>query len=488
MNLSKIVSQSILIILLCISTNVSALPAFPGAEGFGANSVGGRGGKVIKVTNLNDSGPGSLRAALGTSGPRIIVFSVSGYINLESVIELRNPYITIAGQTSPGGIAVTGYPIRILTHDVIVTHMRFRRGSHRGDVETAGESLFIGDGYNIIIDHCSLSWATDETMQVGSYWGDVHGVTISWSIIAEGLQDPHPEDNHGMGLLISDKFYDVKPPEVSVHHSYIAHQRSRSPRLVGDVLVDYRNNVVYDWYHQTGAMIHKGAIDTTKLARANIVGNYNKRGPNANDAGCAGFFSSNGALEGETVPAEAQNSVYVSDNRGCPRPLGTEDEWKVSKEWGSNMISKDYQRKTAWDMATEAQISGVPVTTTRMTEDYAVKILEDVGATAPARDSADARVVQEFIDGNGDLLKDVSYPNDFPTLSALPAPTDSDSDGMADSWELSRGLKASVNDAAGDDDGDGYTNIEEYLHYLAALVETSASKSAPKPPSNISRD
>ena len=478
MNLHKILSKSVLILMLCVPVSAFALPAFPGAQGFGANSVGGRGGEVIKVTNLNDSGPGSLRAALQASGPRIIVFTVSGYINLQSVLEVRNPYFTIAGQTSPGGISVTGYPLRILTHDVIITHMRFRRGSQNGNHESAGESLFIGNGYNIIIDHCSLSWGTDETMQVGSYWGDVHGVTISWSIIAEGLLDPHPENNHGMGLLISEKFYKNTPPEVTVHHSYIAHNYSRSPRLVGDVLVDYRNNVVYDWYHQTGAMIHKGKINPNNLARANIVGNYNKRGPNTNDSGCAGFFSSNGAVAGESVPAEAHNTVYVKNNRGCPRPLGTEDEWKISKEWGSNLISKDYQRETPWDMSTEAQEPGIAVTTTTMTEDYAIEVLQNVGATAPVRDSADARVVQEFIDGNGDLVNDVSYPADFPVLSALPAPADSDSDGMADSWEVSRGLKVSVNDAAGDDDGDGYTNIEEYLHYLTG-------SSRPKPPEGV---
>lgn len=488
MNLSKIVTQSILMILLCIPAYVSALPAFPGAEGFGASSVGGRGGKVITVTNLNDSGSGSLRAAAEASGARIIVFSVSGYINLESVLVIRNPYFTIAGQTSPGGISVTGYPVRILTHDVIITHMRFRRGSHRGDVETAGESLYIGNGYNIIIDHSSLSWGTDETIQVGSYWGDVHGVTISWSIIAEGLLDPHPEDDHGMGLLVSDKFYDVKPPEVTVHHSYIAHNASRSPRLVGNVLVDYRNNVVYDWYHQTGAMIHTGAIDTKMLARANIVGNYNKRGPNVNDNGCAGFFSSNGVVKGGTVPAEAQNSVYVSDNRGCPRPLGTEGEWKISKEWGSDLIDTDYQKATPWNLTTEAQEAGIAVTTTTMTEDYALEIVDYVGATAPVRDAVDVRVVQEYKDGNGDFMNDVTYPDDFPKFSTPPAPTDSDSDGIADTWESSTGLKVGVNDAAGDHDGDGYTNIEEYLHYLSSLVETTAVKAAPGSPQQFTAD
>jgi len=170
---------------------------------------------------------------------------------------------------------------------------------------------------------------------------------MTWSMIYEGLLDPHPEPNHGMGLLISEKFYDTNPPEVSVHHTFIAHNYSRSPRLVGDVLIDYRNNVVYDWYHQTGPTLKKGAINTTKLARINLIGNYNKRGPNGNDNGCAGIFSSSGTTAGGTVPAEAQNSVYVSDNRGCPRPLGTEDEWKISKEWGSDMISNGYQRGTA---------------------------------------------------------------------------------------------------------------------------------------------
>lgn len=483
MYLHKIISQSILIIILCIPAYVSALPAFPGAQGFGANSVGGRGGKVIKVTNLNDSGPGSLRAAVQASGARIIVFDVSGYINLESVLEIRNPYFTIAGQTSPGGIAVTGYPVRILTHDVIITHMRFRRGSHRGDVEKEGESLFLGNGYNIIIDHSSISWGTDETFQVGSYWGDIHGVTISWSIIAEGLLDPHPENNHGMGLLISDKFYREKPPEVSIHHNYLAHNYVRQPKLKGDVLIDFRNNVSYDWYHQQGGMLSKGAIDTSKLPRINIVDNYYNCGPNGNTAGCSGFFSSDGAVAGVDVPAGAQNTVYVSGNTGSGsgRPLGTENEWKITKQWGTDLISTAYQKSTPWNMTAVSQTSDVAVTTTTMTSDYALKILEDVGATKPVRDSADKRVIQQYIDGNGNMVHDVAYPGDFPIFSTPMAPTDSDSDGMADNWESSRGLSVGTNDAAGDDDGDGYTNIEEYLHYKAALVE----KSAAKPPQNF---
>jgi len=453
---------TLLLAITCSST-AFAIPAFPGAAGMGANSVGGRGGTVIKVTNLNDSGSGSFRAAVTASGPRIVVFEVSGYINLNSMIEIQNPYITIAGQTSPAGVCVTGYPVRIFTHDVVITHMRFRRGSHKGDAETEGESLYIGDAYNVIIDHCSISWGTDECLQVGSYWGDAYGVTISWTIVSEGLLDAHPKGNHAMGLLVSDKFYKTNPPEVTVHHSYLAHHYDRSPQLKGDILVDYRNNVMYDWYHQQGPRLLNGEIDST-LPRANIVSNYAKRGPNTNDNGCAGFFSSDGGGSGN-------QKIFVQNNRGCGRPTGSENEWAITQEWGSDFLSTSWQKGTAWNMAAEAQGDVISVTTTTMTEDYALEILETVGATAPVRDSVDARVVQEFKDGSGDILNDVSYPDDFPAFQNLPVPTDSDNDGMADSWENTT-FGNFARTASGDEDGDGYTNIEEYIHSLSGNVSS----------------
>ena len=187
------------------TTTLSA-SAFPAAEGFGGNSVGGRGGQVIEVTNLNDSGPGSLRAAIDTEGPRIVVFRLGGTIELQSRLEITNPYITIAGQTAPGGgITLKTVPtykksaIKIETHDVIIRYIRSRPGPS-SDISDSLDALEITGGYNIIIDHSSFSWGTDEVIGIAN---DARDITIQWSIISEGLANvPDDEDSHGKGLLL----------------------------------------------------------------------------------------------------------------------------------------------------------------------------------------------------------------------------------------------------------------------------------------------
>lgn len=456
MNFQKSIIMSFFILLLCFPGFAYSIPAFPGAQGMGANSLGGRGGEVIKVTNLNDSGPGSFRAAVESSGPRIIVFTVSGYINLDTLIVIRNPYLTIAGQSSPGGIGITGRPVRLLTHDVIITHMRFRLGSHRcssdGTCETQGESLFIGNGYNIIIDHSSLSWGTDEVLQVGSYWGDVYGVTISWSMIYEGLQDPHPKDNHGYGLLVSSKFAEGDGPKITIHHSYLAHHSDRMPQINGDVFVDFRNNVGYNW---KGALsIHIYNVDTYN-PEVNVVDNYYKPGANSNTCYPGGNTGEISAVFSGT-PRE---QIFVEGNLGCIRDDQQDDEWSVVQQWSGSLLNE------GWKKTTPYATTGIPVTTRDMSYSYAQEILQNVGATKPVRDSADTEVINEFSAGTGGFVTNVTYPDDYPTLSSPSPPSDIDNDGMADSWETVRGLNVGLNDSAGDNDNDGYTNIEEYLYY-----------------------
>lgn len=481
MNLQKGIFLVALILFLSCFEYAYALPAFPGAEGFGAETVGGRGGQVIKVTNLNDSGPGSFREAvesaprhwlngstyeyepwdeyqarLEASGKRIIVFEVSGIINLESSLRISYPFITIAGQTSPGGILVTGYQTTVNTHDVIIQHMRFRGGSHAiadgADPEQLdafdilGQYWAVNEAYNIIVDHCSFSWGVDETFAIS---GGVLNTTVQWCIVSEGLSHAgHPKGEHSKGLLVSGKY--VYPNSISLHHNYFAHNNDRCPQISSpedvEMLADAVNNVSYNWYG--GLSPYSGGS-----AKVNWVHNYMKQGIESND------YSFEVAYANPISPTEL---IYVNGNIGSTRLSQSEPQWNVGVGWRNELLSESYRRLTPWETP--------PISTTEMSYDYALEILEDVGATKPIRDSVDQRVVADFDAGTGVIIDNIIYPDDFPTFENLPAPADIDNDGMADNWETDRGLNVGLNDSAGDDDNDDYTNIEEYLHYLAGLV------------------
>ena len=209
------------------AADIPSIPAFPGAEGYGAMTRGGRGGKVIIVTNLNDSGPGSLREACETEGPRIVVFAVSGTITLEKRLRISNPYITIAGQTAPGdGICIRRYPLSINTSEVIIRYIRVRLGDETGD-----DSDAISGRYhkNIILDHVSASWSIDETVSIYH----CENVTIQWCLISESLYDAgHVKGTHGFGGIWGSN-------RSTYHHNLLAHHTSRNPRLllVADITI-----------------------------------------------------------------------------------------------------------------------------------------------------------------------------------------------------------------------------------------------------------
>ena len=269
-------------------TSPSSAPvvAFPGAEGFGAQSIGGRGGIVIEVTNLNDSGPGSLRECVNAEGSRICVFRVGGTITTQSEIIATNPYLTIAGQTAPGGgitlRAAQNYheePFIISTHDVVVRYIRFRAGAS-AIPNSSRRSLTLNNGaYNVMLDHCSFSWATDQPLLLID---GVHDVTIQWSIISEGLAySTHFEDGffeeHSTGLSVSGKNYKstAQTGNITIHHNLLAHNGGRNPQNAGYGLEDVLNNVIYNWGGQGFT-----TQDLQANVPSNVVNNYFKSGVN----------------------------------------------------------------------------------------------------------------------------------------------------------------------------------------------------------------
>jgi pectate lyase len=446
-----------------VSEAATAVPAFPGAEGFGANTIGGRGGRIIKVTNLNDSGTGSLRAAISATGPRIVVFDVSGIINLSSTLTISNPNITIAGQTSPGGILVTGYMTLVETSQVIIRHMRFRVGSHRiaqgADPETL-DSLDIwgpqsGTSFNenIIIDHCSVGWGVDENFSTAYR---LRNVTISHNLVHEGLMNAgHPKGQHSKGLFVWGKY--SPNMTVSLHHNFLAHNYDRNPLINtgdGSLLVDAVNNVTYNFFGGYAM----GTQDNGQ--KVNWVHNYSKGGPSSN-AQYYEIFHEAGA--GTPVPL-----LYVKGNIGGSRKTQTGSDWTVASSWQFSLANAGWGSATPWPVA--------QVTATTMTAAYASQVVAEAGATRPFRDSVDQKMASDFANGSGAYRQNVSYPADFPIYQNLAAPIDSDGDGMPDAWESAHGLNSSADDSAADRNSDGYTNIEEYLNSLANDVEVVRPK------------
>ncbi|MBV1919042.1 MAG: DUF11 domain-containing protein, partial [Pseudomonadales bacterium] len=407
-------------------------------------------------------------ARLEASGHKIVVFDVSGIINLESSLRISRPFLTIAGQTSPGGILVTGYQTTIQAHDVIMRHMRYRVGSHRitngADPEKLDSFDILGIGwngnddvYNVIIDHSSFSWGVDETFTVS---GGVNSTTIQWSIISEGLSHAgHPKGEHSKGLMVSGKCQTACPgTTISLHHNYIAHNNARSPLISSpedvDITANAVNNVIYNWNGGSSPQ----SEGSTKI---NWEHNYSKQGVNSND------YSFEVQHSIPFLPAVPQ--IYVFGNIGSTRLSQSEPQWNVGTHWRNILLDESFRKSTPWNTPA--------ITTTPMSDTYALEVLATVGATKPFRDSVDSRVIEEFSYGTGSIIDDIKFPEDFPVFASPIPPIDNDNDGMADAWERDNNLDTSIDDSA-NITADGYTNIEKYLHQLAGnIVATEPTES-----------
>ena len=459
--------RKLVILLLLLPVHMQAQQlAFPGAEGFGRFTNGGRGGDVYIVDNLTDDPEkpqeGSLRWAVKKKGPRTIVFAVSGTIALKDALKVNNGDLTIAGQTAPGdGICLRNYTFTISADNVIVRHLRFRCGDET--LQSSAQDAMNGTrNENIIIDHCSMSWSVDET---GSFY-DNKNFTMQWCILSESLYNSgHEKGNHGYGGIWGGE-------GASFHHNLLAHHTSRLPRFNGSrfstehdtELVDYRNNVIFNWGFESAYGGEEG--------RQNIVNNYYKPGPATKKGDLRHrilsltqeFYIK--SINPDTLYA---GKFYIAGNVVEGSPEATKNNWKFGVQKASQ------QQKVKSKM--NGPFPFAPVTTHSAEEAYQL-VLKDVGATKPKRDAVDQRIVKETDTGvctfgdswgaGSGIIDSQKTVGGWPELKSVPAPKDSDRDGMPDTWEKKHGLDAqNPDDRNGDADGDGYINLEEYLNELA---------------------
>lgn len=438
--------------------------AFPGAEGFGKYTTGGRGGKIYIVNNLEDEGEGSLRKAVISNDPRIVVFAVSGTIHLKSKLNIKGN-ITIAGQTAPGdGICLADYPVGLSGDNIIIRYLRFRMGDrfqNKGMVDGAGSDDALGASKkkNVIIDHCSISWSTDEAISI--YGGD--STTLQWNIISEPLNySYHFEtgdkdfENHGYGGIWGGS-------HMTAHHNLIAHATSRTPRFNGARLgssedfVDFRNNVIYNWGHNN---VYGG-----EGGRYNIINNYYKYGPSTSK-------SVQSRILNPTSPGKdnVYGQFYVSGNYV-----------DQSNEVSSKNLRGVHMDKKAIEGDLEKAIVNIPFPSMSITASTAEKsymeVLRSAGASLPKRDTLDQRIIQDvikrtgrIIDVQGGFAHGTPYElsnKAWPMLRSLPTPKDTDRDGIPDEWEKKQGLNpADPKDASAYTLDKNYTNIEIYINSL----------------------
>ncbi|RJP63393.1 MAG: pectate lyase [Ignavibacteriales bacterium] len=406
--------------------------SFPGAEGYGRFTTGGRGGKVIEVTNLNDAGPGSLRAAIKKKGPRTIVFKVSGTISLKSDLAINNGDLTIAGQTAPGdGICIKNYKTTISADNVIIRFVRFRLGD---ETKNEDDSFGAMNCKNIIIDHCTASWGIDEN---ASFY-DNENFTMQWCLISEALNNSyHHKGAHGYGGIWGGV-------NASFHHNLFADNSSRNPRFNGartatsqnTELVDFRNNVIFNWEIYSVYGGEKG--------KQNVVANYYKPGPASKHKDII------------LTPFDTKGKWFVKDNYVESNPVITKNNWM-------GVDSKSENNKSDMPFGEENVLTQTP-------EEAYNDVLNFAGVVFPKRDEVDNRIILQVKDGkeiigNG-IINSQAEVGGYPQLNSTVAPADSDHDGMPDEWEKQNNLNPHDPEDRNNTTGDGYTILEKYLNHL----------------------
>ena len=464
------------------------IPAFPGAWGGGMYSFGGRGGKVLVVTNLNDSGPGSFREACEQAGPRIIIFNVAGIIRLKDRISIRAPYVTIAGNTAPGdGVCIAGDTVQLDTHDIIVRHMRFRRG--KTDAADRDDSLGGNPVGNLIIDHVSASWSLDENISMYRHMYDddddpktptlklpTVNITIQNSISSESLSTYHHAFGSTIGGLNS-----------TFHHNLWASNTGRNPSvgMYGDFT--FVNNVLFNWRHRT---VDGG--DHRSLF--NIYNNYFKPGPGT---------PKDEAIAYRILKPESERSKTVVDNFGQAFVSGnvTEGNDRVTRDNWDGGVQPEVRSRERQEVLAKIRVNEpfphAPLPTTSAKEAYEY-VLANAGATLPRRDPVDLRIIESVRTGviaprtldpktkkearfYGYEEKWVNALDEYVAQGYVTNPSevggwpeyqgtpyaDADHDGLPDEWEKTHGLNPNdPTDATQDLNGDGYTNIEDFINGL----------------------
>jgi len=428
-------------------------PAFPGADGYGAHATGGRGGAVLHVTSLADSGPGTLRWALEQAGPRIVVFDVSGAIQLQSQILVRNGDLTLGGQTSPGeGITVQGSRIRLKAGNIIIRGMHFRPGDGPGMKPGDRDGLMIGTTEfpieNIMLDHNSFTWAIDENLDIN---GNVHNVTISNNIIAEGLSHSlHPKGEHSKGLLVSNwsGTDGGTDSNISILRNLIASNVQRNPEVRAGENIEIVNNFIYNFGLPRAVIWVGGGSEGTLKTSINVIGNVLRPGP-----------GSPGHKVPIAIAAMADGSrIFLDDNfwTGLPGPPALRQD----------------QSKLRWDVGGARYIVDKPVggsgARVLRSAEVSAYVLAHAGTAPFSSNSVDARIIRETRAGAGKIIdspREVGgLPNPF--VGAAKHQIDSDGDGMPDWFELKNGLNPHRKDAATKTRTGGFTNIEVYINGL----------------------
>jgi hypothetical protein len=428
-------------------------------------SFGGRGGKVYAVTSLADAGPGTFREACNAIGPRIVAFRVAGTIHLKNRVRIRAPYITIAGQTAPGdGVCIRGATVCVDTHDVVIRHLRFRRGET--DVANRDDALGGNPVGNIMIDHCSASWGLDENLSMYRHMyrppgGDKElklptvNITIQWCISSEAL-DTY---NHSLGSTIGGH-------NSTFHHNLWACNAGRNPSIGMDGDFNLLNNVLFNWRHRT---VDGG----DQKSRYNVLNNYYKPGPATRD-GAIGHrvLRPDGRRPGpdKALPRE-WGKAHVAGNVVVGNEMVTKDNWAG----GVQIDGPDDPKVVLPRVRVEKPfpMAAAPLQTAAAAYEA---VLEHAGATRPKRDAVDRRVVDmvrtgtvTYAAGKG-IITDVKQVGGYPEYRGEPV-RDSDGDGIPDDWERRHGLDPNdPSDAAKDLTGDGYSTVEKYINGLDPRV------------------